>query len=251
MSELPSLRQSPWSRRLPQAFARALLPSSCAMCKRRCDGAVCADCQAQYAGPGPARCRRCANPLAAADARWECGACQSHQPAYDATIAAAEYAAPLDQLVLELKFGGVLALAPWFGSMLSAAVQAHHGFELPTVLCPVPLGPRRLVERGFNQALEIARPLSATLGIALHARLAVRALDTAAQSGVAPAQRRKNIRNAFIVAPDALALVRGQHIGVVDDVMTSGATLHELAATLKRFGAARVSNFVFARTPPH
>ena len=113
------------------------------------------------------------------------------------------------------------------------------------------LGRQRLAERGFNQALEIARPLSAALGIALRPALAVRARDTQAQSGVAPAERKKNIRGAFIVAPGALDLVRGQHIGVVDDVMTSGATLHELAAMFKRFGAARVSNFVFARTPPH
>jgi predicted amidophosphoribosyltransferase len=68
---------------------------------------------------------------------------------------------------------------------------------------------------------------------------------------VAPDQRRGNIRNAFIVAPEALAMMRGQHIGIVDDVMTSGHTLNELAAVFKRFGAARVSNLVFARTPPH
>ena len=252
-------RPSPSPPRWPQALANrllpallsTLLPSCCALCAMGCEGAVCAACQAQFVAPRCARCRRCANPLAAADARWECGACQSRQPAYDATLAAAEYGAPLDQLVLELKFGGVLALAPWFASMMGEAVGARDGFELPNILCPVPLGPGRLVERGFNQALEIARPLSRRLGIPLKAALAIRALDTAAQSSVAPEQRRRNIRNAFIVAPDALALVRGQHIGIVDDVMTSGATLHELAATFKRFGAARVSNFVFARTPPH
>jgi ComF family protein len=248
-------RQSMWSQRWPQALARALLPallpSSCALCGQGCDGAVCAACHGQFVVPRAARCRRCANPMAAADARWECGACQSHRPAFDATVAAADYSAPLDQLVLDLKFGGVLALAPWFGQAIGDAVRGREGFELPNLLCPVPLGPGRLVERGFNQALEIARPLSRSLGIPLKAALAIRAMDTAAQSSVAPAQRRKNIRNAFIVAPDALALVRGQHIGVVDDVMTSGATLHELAATFKRFGAARVSNLVFARTPPH
>jgi predicted amidophosphoribosyltransferase len=118
------------------------------------------------------------------------------------------------------------------------------------VLCPVPLGRARLVERGFNQALEIARPLARSLGIPLAPRLALRALDTRAQSSLAPGERKRNIRHAFIVAPDALAMVRGQHIGVVDDVMSSGHTLNELAATFKRFGAARVSNFVFARTPP-
>jgi ComF family protein len=240
-----------WARALAQGLTSSLLPSTCALCGMGCDGAVCLPCRDQFLAPNGPRCRRCANPLGPADTRWQCGACQSQQPAYDATIAAADYASPLDQLVLQLKFGGCLALAPWFGQAMRAAVAARDGFELPNVLCPVPLGPRRLVERGFNQALEIARPLSKGLGIPLRAALAIRALDTAAQSTLAPAQRKKNIRNAFIVAPDALAMVRGQHIGIVDDVMTSGATLNELAATFKRFGAVRVSNFVFARTPPH
>ena len=254
MSSRINQSRTSWPVLLARSLALALLPSSCALCGTVCGGAVCAPCQAQYLAVAGPRCRRCANPLAALDAQWECGACQSHQPAYDATIAAADYASPLDQLVLHLKFGGGLALAPWFSRALQAAVLAaiaRQRFELPNVLCPVPLGPQRLVGRGFNQALEIARPLSKALGIPLRAALAIRALDTVAQSSVAPAERKKNMRNAFIVAPDALALVRGQHIGVVDDVMTSGATLHELAATFKRFGAARVSNFVFARTPPH
>lgn len=242
--------QQPWPQALARALLPALLPCACALCGLGCQAAVCAACRAQFVVPRT-RCRRCANPMGAADAGFDCGACQAQQPAYDDTVAAADYSAPLDQLVLELKFGGVLALAPWFGQVLGQAVVARGRRALPNILCPVPLGPLRLVERGFNQALEIARPLSAGLGIPLKAALAIRALDTAAQSGVAPAERRRNIRNAFIVAPDALALVRGQHIGVVDDVMTSGATLHELAATFKRFGAARVSNFVFARTPPH
>ncbi|MDL2358498.1 MAG: ComF family protein [Pseudomonadota bacterium] len=241
-----SLQQ--WLRRLP----RALLPSSCALCGGRCDGAVCRPCHAQFITHAP-RCPRCANPAGAADADGGrvCGACLAQRPAFDATLAGTDYQAPLDQLVLQLKFGGKLALAPWFAEVLRDSVLARRGFLLPNVLCPVPLGPQRLAERGFNQALEVARPLARHLGIPLRARLAIRALDTPAQSSVAPDQRRSNIRNAFIVAPDALAMVRGQHIGIVDDVMTSGHTLGELAATFKRFGAARVSNLVFARTPPH
>ncbi len=232
------------------ALGRALLPCACALCGARADSPVCADCQAAYLVTDQVRCRRCANPMAPADARSACGACQAGRPAYDATIAAADYAAPIDSLVLQLKFGAVLALAPWCGHALRKAVVAQPGFMLPNLLCPVPLGPARLRERGFNQALEIARPLSRALGIPLRPRLAIRARDTRAQSSVAPGERRRNIRHAFIVAPEALALVRGQHIGLVDDVMTSGATLNELAATFKRFGAARVSNLVFARTPP-
>jgi ComF family protein len=243
-------RPGRWQRRWPQLLAQALLPSSCALCGARCDGAVCAPCHAQFVTPA-ARCPRCANPVGAADARRECAHCLARRPAFDATVAGADYAAPLDRLVLQLKFGGQLALAPWCAGVLRDAVIAQRALPLPNVLCPVPLGPRRLVERGFNQALEMARPLARALGVPLRARLAIRALDTPAQSGVAPDQRRRNMRNAFIVAPELLSMVRGQHIGIVDDVMTSGHTLDELAATFKRFGAARVSNFVFARTPPH
>jgi ComF family protein len=237
-------------RRMLQRWPHALLPSSCALCGARCDGAVCRPCHAQFVTYAP-RCPRCANPAGARDAQRECAACLAQRPAFDATLAGADYLAPLDQLVLQLKFGGRLALAPWFAEVLRDGVLAAPGFVLPDVLCPVPLGPRRLVERGFNQALEMARPLARHLGIPLRARLAIRALDTPAQSGVAPDQRGRNMQDAFIVAPDALAMVRGRHIGIVDDVMTSGHTLGELAATFKRFGAARVSNFVFARTPPH
>lgn len=240
-----------WPQALARMLAGSLLPCACALCGARCAAPVCPACRLHYLAPRAARCRRCANPVAPADARWPCGACQRERPAFDTTLAAADYAGPLDQLVLQLKFGGVLALAPWFAGAMAEALDAHPDFVLPNVLCPVPLGPGRLVERGFNQALEIARPLARALGIPLRARLAIRARDTRAQSAVKPAERRTNLRHAFIVAPDALATVRGQHIGLVDDVMTSGSTLNELAATFKRHGAARVSNFVFARTPPH
>jgi ComF family protein len=185
------------------------------------------------------------------DAPRRCGACLAQPPAFDATLVAADYTRPLDQLVLALKFGARLGLAPWFARMLRDSVLEHPDFGLPNLLCPVPLGPRRLAERGFNQALEIARPLARELGIPLRPRLAIRPRDTRAQSSLAPGERGANLRHAFVVAPDALALVRDQHIGVVDDVMTSGHTLDELAAMFKRFGAARVTNLVFARTPPH
>jgi ComF family protein len=239
-----------WSHRWPRALARALLPSTCALCGALGDAVVCPPCHGHYVAPRRPRCPACANPLDAASG-GRCAVCLAAAPRFEATVAAADYASPLDQLVLQLKFGGRLALAPWFALMLRDAVLARPGLALPNLLCPVPLGPRRLVERGFNQALEIARPLAASLGIELGARLALRVQDTAAQSGVAPAQRRQNVRHAFTVAADWVARIDGRHVGVVDDVMTSGHTLNELAATLKRYGAARVTNFVFARTPPH
>ena len=243
MPSHPSLRH--W----PRALLRVLMPSLCALCGISCDDVVCDACRAAYAGGRPARCAQCANPLhEAAGGPGICGTCLRDPPAFDATVAAVDYAIPLDQLVLQLKFGARLALAPWFARQMRDAVLARPALLLPDLLCPVPLGPGRLVERGFNQALEIARPLAAALGVACHPALAQRTLDTQAQSGVTPDARARNVRGAFaVIDPD---LVEGRHVGLVDDVMTSGHTLGELAATFKRFGAARVTNFVFARTPP-
>ena len=237
-----------WRQRWQASLLCALLPSSCALCGARCDAAVCRACEQAYVAPR-VRCPCCANPLPAADQGRLCGACLSQAPAFDATVAACDYGAPLDGLVMQLKFGARLALAPWMARLLHDAVRGVVLAPLPEILCPVPLGQRRLVERGFNQALEVARPLAALLGAELGPRLVRRVVETQAQSGVAPGERRGNVRGAFAV-PDE-AQVQGRHVGVVDDVMTSGHTLDELASTLKRAGAQRVTNLVFARTPPH
>ena len=234
-------------RALPGRLLRALLPSACALCGGHADRAVCAACEGAYVLP-VVRCPCCANPAGALDSGRHCGACLADAPAFDATVAACDYAAPLDSLVLQLKFGAQLALAPWMARVLQDAIAAQVT-DLPDILCPVPLGPRRLVERGYNQALEVARPLARALDLPVAPQLLQRVRETAAQSGAAPGERKKNVRAAFGVnaAPD----VRGRHVGVVDDVMSSGHTLDEVAAALKRAGAARVTNIVFARTPPH
>ncbi|TFW25269.1 ComF family protein [Duganella callida] len=267
---------------------RHLLPGACALCGGDSDEALCPGCAAQFFGAAALRprCPRCANPTSGSEPTFGhepgatpgsglslrheldagsgsgpafghgsgssgplCGVCLADPPAYDRTLVATDYAMPVDQLVLQLKFAHRLALAPLMARLLRDAVLLQPDFTLPAVLCPVPLGPQRLAERGYNQALEIARPLARSMGVRLEARLISRVHDTAAQSSVAPEQRRHNIAGAFAIR-DA-ALVAGRHIGIVDDVMTSGGTLNELASVLKRHGAARVSNLVFARTPPH
>ncbi|HWJ93125.1 MAG TPA: ComF family protein, partial [Telluria sp.] len=189
-----------WWHQWPRALARVLLPSQCALCGGSGAGVVCMPCQAQYLGAGVLRCPCCANPLPSGSGPDAlCGGCLAERPSFDATIAAADYALPLDQLVLQLKFGARLQLAPWFATVLRDAVLARPGQPLPDVVCPVPLGPRRLVERGFNQSLEIARPLSRTLGVRLAPRLVDRVLETRAQSGVSPGERKANMRGAFEV----------------------------------------------------
>lgn len=237
-------------RRLPQ-----LLPSSCALCQQSGPDALCQHCRQRYFQRQPQRCLQCAIPTTIPTAR--CGNCIKHKPAFDATIVVTDYVAPADQLVLSLKFNAMLTLAPLMAQLLHERVErmtrsGKPGAKFqPTLLTAVPLGPHRLQERGFNQALEIAKPLSALLGIQLNARLLVRVSETQAQTMLPLAQRRQNMRRAFVVPHDALLKVRGQHIGVVDDVMTTGATLDELATTLKRFGARSVTNLVFARTLAH
>ncbi|MEW7849067.1 ComF family protein [Massilia aurea] len=237
----------PLPTRILQSLLGALLPSCCALCGGHAQAAVCADCERAYVLQTP-RCPCCANPTGALDSMRHCGACLAHAPGFDATWVACDYAAPLDGLVLQLKFGAQLALAPWMARVLQTVI-AQDASALPDVLCPVPLGPTRLIERGYNQALEVARPLARALGLPVAPQLLERLRDTAPQSGAAPGERRKNVRGAFGV--DSTFDVRGRHIGVVDDVMSSGHTLEEIAAVLKQAGAARVTNIVFARTPPH
>jgi ComF family protein len=240
-----------WSHHL-LARLPAVMPSTCALCGTTGRDTVCEGCRTQFFGQQQPRCMQCAIPLPkinAASARL-CGDCLKKPPAFDATVVAVDYAPPVDQLVLALKFGNRLALAPLFAHMLRDAILRTRGGALPAVLTAVPLGSRRLTERGFNQGLEIARPLSRLLGISLDAGLVARLRDTRAQAMLHPDERHKNIRNAFIVPDHRIDRVRGQHVGVVDDVITTGETMNELAATLKRFGAARVTNFVFARTLP-
>jgi len=224
-----------------------MLPSACALCGAHSPDAVCAACECAYVLRVP-RCPCCANPAGALDLGRHCGACLADAPRFDATVAACDYTAPLDSLVLQLKFAAQLALAPWMARVLhDALVRAAP--MLPDVLCPVPLGARRLVERGYNQALEVARPLARALGLPVAPQLLLRLRETSAQSSTAPGERKKNVRGAFGV--NESVDVHGRHVGVVDDVMSSGHTLDEIGAVLKQAGATRVTNIVFARTPPH
>ena len=240
---------------LRQWLGTTLLPAQCALCGIGCPQALCSPCRAQYLGQGRGqlrpRCRQCANPLADIEVALLCGRCVRQRPAYDATVTAFDYAAPVDQLLLQLKFGARLALAPLLAELLHVSIQQQQTWEAPQLLCPVPLGPARLAERGFNQALEIARPLARLLDVPLQPRLALRVRETRAQSGVAPQERQTNLAHAFAIAPDYAALLPGCHVGIVDDVMSSGHTVNALAAACKHAGAVKVSILVVARTPPH
>ncbi|HEY8607136.1 MAG TPA: ComF family protein [Noviherbaspirillum sp.] len=229
-------------------IVRALIPCACALCGGESGDIVCDGCNRQFFTARIGRCRMCAIPLPAdASAVHICGACLQRPPAFDAAVAAVDYVQPLEQLVLGLKFGGRLPLAALLAQKLHAACQAAQ-VARPSLLTAVPLGSARLAERGFNQAAEIARPLAQLLQLPLDLRLLERRRDTLPQALLHPDERRRNMRRAFTVAPSHLRQVHGAHVAVVDDVMTTGETLSEAARALKRFGAARVTALVFART---
>ncbi|MGF2530351.1 ComF family protein, partial [Ralstonia pseudosolanacearum] len=175
-----------------------------------------------------------------------CPACLAGAPDFDATVVIADYAWPLDHLVTGLKFRAQLPLAAWLAERLADALLAAPG-TLPELLLPVPLSMPRLRTRGYNQAWEVARRLGPQLGIAAIPDGLRRLRDSPAQSTLDRDERLANLQGAFDV-PDP-ACITGRHIGVVDDVMTTGATLSEIATQLKRAGAARVTNCVALRTP--
>ena len=143
-------------------------------------------------------------------------------------------------MIQHLKYAHQLALADWFGRQLADACR-HTGAEL---VIPLPLHPRRLAERGFNQSVEIARSLAETLGITFDAHCCARLRDTPTQAGLTLRQRRRNVLNAFACRRD----MSGRHILLVDDVVTTGSTVGECARTLRLHGAATISIATVART---
>jgi ComF family protein len=213
---------------------RVLFGGSCFLCRGRADDLICAECDADLPRLRFPLCPRCA---VASPAGAVCGRCLSTSPAYDATRAALVYDFPADALVHALKFRGELALAPLLAELLGAKIEEDRVDHV----VPVPLSARRLRERGYNQSVEIARGLRKDR---LDVGLCERIRDVAPQIELPYDERQRNVRGAFRCTR---ALV-GARIAVVDDVMTTGATLNEIARTLKAAGAVHVVNWVVART---
>jgi ComF family protein len=235
--------------RVVRRFCAAALPNQCALCGNLSQQMLCTGCDAAYWNEPRVRCATCAMPLpvsrrAGHDPKPRCAACEIAPPHFDATLALADYRAPLDTLAVDLKFRARLATGDAFARQLHRAFD-DSDWPAPDVIAPVPLSRERLGARGHNQAWTIARPLAARLGTRADAVLLRRVHDTAQQSKLDLDARRRNVGRAFSVEKD----VRGRHVGIVDDVMTSGATLDAVARALKTAGARRVTNFVALRTP--
>jgi ComF family protein len=170
-----------------------------------------------------------------------CGECLSEPPRFSSVRVVGSYGFPIDALIRRLKYGCDLGLVEPLASLLAHRV---HGSVAADCIVPMPLAARRLRERGFNQSQEIARVLARRLGVPLAHQHCRRVRDSAPQAGLPLTQRRANIRGAFQCQAD----LSGARVAVVDDVMTSGATLDEIARVLLKAGAASVEGWIVART---
>lgn len=221
---------------------RALwLPHRCRICAGSIEsGLLCTPCASELPWNDCA-CPRCALPTAEPIV---CPQCLSREPRYDSAWAAFRLDAPVRQFVHGLKYHADFAQARLLGELMTATLAARSA-PLPQRLLPVPLHTGRLMRRGYNQALEIARVIAARCSMALSPTTVHRIRATEDQIGQSAAARRRNMRGAFQVRED----LSGQHIALIDDVMTTGATFEELARTCRAAGAARIEVWAAARTP--
>lgn len=221
-------------------LGQALLPLRCLACEEPGHAGLdlCPDCLAALPW-NHAACARCALPLPRPAPR--CGRCAGAVPPQASARAVFLHAAPIDQLHRHLKFHGDLAAGRLLGQLLARALA---GAPRPQALAWLPLHRARLRQRGYDQALELARPLASALGLPLLAGRLQRRRATAPQSELDAAARQRNVRGAFAVAPGPPLPA---HVALFDDVMTTGATLQEAARALRRAGVARVDLWALAR----
>lgn len=224
------------------AVAHRLLAPVCTLCgdPAGLDG-LCGGCRTGLPRLPAARCPICALPNPTSEA---CGRCLQKPPAFDRVVCALSYAYPANALVLGLKYRGGLAFARPLAARLADALEAE---PYPDIVIPMPLSAGRLAGRGFNQAAELARLAVSAFGLQLSTTLARRNRDCAPQASLPWKERARNVRNAFDCEVD----LQGKSIAVVDDVLTTGATLNELSLALKRQGATQVTGWIAARTLPH
>jgi ComF family protein len=228
------------------ALLRHVFAPHCVLCDTARGDPLCTGCAADYFAADVHRCRACALRLGPATGDL-CGRCLRDPPAFDATVTLADYAAPVDGLIVALKFGHRLEIARALGHMLGQRLVATAPAD--ALVVAVPLAFERQRERGFNQALEIARVAARFAGLSLLVDALVRIRHRVPQESLALDARRRNVRGAFSVPARMEPKVAGRSIVVVDDVMTSGSTLDEAARLLKRAGARQVFNATVARTP--
>ncbi len=235
------------------------LPSQCAVCKTWPSAQVCGDCVARFS-PETLRCKVCAISLPAdlslglAAERDVCFDCIKLPPPLDNTLVAVDYAYPWSALITQYKFADRPGWARFFAQLLLKARGVQRVFdslEAGDLILPVPLSKERLQTRGFNQAWELATQLAAQSGsrAQLEYALLLRVKNTQPQTALKREARLENVKDAFQIDPLRSSVLKGKRVALVDDVMTSGASLFAAASALRAAGAAHITGVVFARTP--
>ena len=217
----------------------ALLPAHCLLCDQAGMGDIdlCDACWRELPSNSLA-CSCCALPMAAPAPA--CGFCLKSKPAFTKTVAPMQYQGAISTLVPRFKFHQDLAAGRLLAELFCRNTS---DFDRPDVLVPVPLHSTRLRKRGFDQALELAKMIAKHKALPLRSDLLTRARNTAAQSYLDASQRRHNLKNAFVASKRAMP----GHVALIDDVMTTGATVHECAKVLLKAGVKRVDIWVIAR----
>jgi len=218
------------------------LPARCTVCHAWPSQVVCNACVARFAQPVP-RCATCALPVPAGV--QQCGACLKEPPPLDACLAAVAYDWPWADCVTQFKFGAQPGWAGALATVMRSTPWVEPALEQAALVVPMPLARERLAERGYNQALLLARHLAPDK---TDATLLLRTRHTAAQSALTRAERLRNVQGAFAVEPLRAHELRGRRVVLVDDVMTTGASLRAAASALRLAGAAHITALVFART---
>lgn len=218
-------------------------PASCAICRAWPSQSLCETCVGRFASPVP-RCLRCALPVPAGV--HCCGSCLRQPPACARSLAAVDYGWPWADLIADFKFRGRAAWARHFATLMLAADGMQDLLQAADLVAGLPLSRERLAQRGYNQSLLLARALCPDK---FHPSLLVRCVDSPAQHSLSRRERLLNLQGSLAPEPAHARLLRGRHVVLVDDVMTTGATLQAAAETLLQAGAACVSAAVLARTP--
>ena len=242
-----ALRFNPNKRNVFPMRSMFRFPSLCHICHRWPSQPLCAPCIERFAQP-TRRCPTCAltlRPDPDTGRVSDCRNCAQHSSPLDACVAAVSYTFPWSECVARFKFQADPSMARALAHLMRHAPWVEPALDASTLVVPMPLSPTRLRERGFNQALELARHLAPHK---THAHTLLRRGDSAHQVGASRQERLDHVRDAFWVAPDRVSAVRGQRVVLVDDVMTTGASLYEAAQALRSVGAAHITGLVIART---
>lgn len=224
-----------------------LLPYSCILCSNNSGRYqdLCEQCLQTLPVPTTC-CQKCALPLFATQSTDLCGECLKHPPAYDRIHALYLYQMPLPKLILELKFNHALVIANVLGELMADKIENtwYKNKPLPDLIIPIPLHRKRLKERGFNQALEIARPIAKAIQRPLNLTGCQRIKPTEPQATLPAEKRKMNIKEAFVIKHD----FKGLRVAILDDVLTTGNTINEFCKTLKQQGVATMDVWCCARS---